>query len=129
ENGTAGDFAGCLSFWTRANGGSTTERARISSAGNLLIGSTTDNGTDKLQVTGSAIVTAATNVTKSVVTTDATQTLTNKTINAANNTITLPNVGPGAGTYTVGAKLTGGGVNGTITLDAQGRITAITQAT
>lgn len=37
--------------------------------------------------------------------------------------------GPGAGTYTVGLKLTGGGVNGTITLDAQGRITAIQQAT
>jgi hypothetical protein len=44
-------------------------------------------------------------------------------------TISLPNVGPGAGTYTVGAKLTGGGTNGTITIDAQGRITAITQAT
>lgn len=36
--------------------------------------------------------------------------------------------GAGAGTYTVGLKLTGGGNNGTITLDAQGRVTAITQA-
>ena len=38
-------------------------------------------------------------------------------------------VGPGAGTYTVGAKLTSGGHNGTITIDANGRITAIQTAT
>ncbi len=38
-------------------------------------------------------------------------------------------VGPGAGTYTVGAKLTGGGQNGTITLDEQGRVTAVQPAT
>lgn len=52
-------------------------------------------------------------------------------VNAVTNTITisLSNVGPGAGTYTVGAKLTGGGTNGTITIDAQGRITAISPAT
>lgn len=37
--------------------------------------------------------------------------------------------GPGAGTYTVGLKLTGGGVNGTITINADGVITAIQQAT
>jgi len=43
-------------------------------------------------------------------------------------TISLPITGPGAGTYTVGAKLTGGGNNGTITIDTEGRITAITQA-
>lgn len=42
---------------------------------------------------------------------------------------TLVNTGPGAGTYTVGLKLTGGGVNGTITIDNEGRITAIQQAT
>lgn len=42
---------------------------------------------------------------------------------------TLKNTGPGAATYTVGLKLTGGGVNGTITLDAQGRVTAVQQAT
>ena len=41
----------------------------------------------------------------------------------------LPPVGPGAGTYTVGLKLTGGGTNGQITIDSQGRITAITPAT
>jgi len=42
---------------------------------------------------------------------------------------TLKNTGPGAGTYVVGFKLTPGGTNGTITIDAQGRITAITPAT
>lgn len=41
----------------------------------------------------------------------------------------LKNKGPGAGTYVVGAKLTPGGVNGLITLDAQGRVVAITPAT
>jgi hypothetical protein len=41
----------------------------------------------------------------------------------------LPPVGPGAGTYTVGLKLTSGGSNGQITIDSQGRITAITPAT
>lgn len=34
-------------------------------------------------------------------------------------------VGPGAGTYVVGAALTVDGNQGTITLDAQGRVTAI----
>ena len=42
---------------------------------------------------------------------------------------TLKSVGPGAGTYTVGARLTPTGTDGTITLDAQGRVTAVTQAT
>lgn len=51
------------------------------------------------------------------------------TIGLTTITVSLPSVGPGAGTYTVGFKLTGGGVNGTITLDAQGRVTAVQQAT
>ena len=37
--------------------------------------------------------------------------------------------GPGAGTYIVGAPLTIGGKQGTITIDAFGRVTAIQQAT
>jgi len=41
----------------------------------------------------------------------------------------LPNVGPGAGTYIVGYRLTPTGNDGTITLDAQGRITGVQQAT
>lgn len=40
-----------------------TERMRLSSAGNLLIGTTTDNGVDKLQVNGSAKFTAITPLT------------------------------------------------------------------
>ena len=36
--------------------------------------------------------------------------------------------GPGAGTYTIGAKRTIGGKAGTITIDNQGRITKIQQA-
>lgn len=43
--------------------------------------------------------------------------------------ISLPNVGPGPGTYVTGLKLTGPGTNGSITIDAEGRITAVTQAT
>lgn len=43
--------------------------------------------------------------------------------------LTLANSGVTAGTYITGAKLTGGGVNGSITVDAKGRITAITAAT
>jgi hypothetical protein len=45
-----------------------------------------------------------------------------------NINISLPHVGPGAATYTTGLKLTVGGNNGTITLDAFGRVTAVTQA-
>ncbi len=43
--------------------------------------------------------------------------------------LTLKNTGPGAGTHVVGLKLTGGGTDGSITIDAQGRVTAITDAT
>jgi len=40
ENGTAGDYASYLAFSTRVKGGSVTERARIDSSGNLLLGAT-----------------------------------------------------------------------------------------
>ena len=40
ENATAGDYAGYLQFSTRANGGNNTERMRIDSSGNLLVGKT-----------------------------------------------------------------------------------------
>jgi hypothetical protein len=42
-----------LTVWTNQ-----AERLRVTSAGNLLVGTTTDNLTDKLQVNGSAIATA-----------------------------------------------------------------------
>jgi hypothetical protein len=43
--------------------------------------------------------------------------------------LAVARVGPGAGTYVVGAKLTPAGQNGTITIDDQGRVTAVQQAT
>ncbi len=42
---------------------------------------------------------------------------------------TLKAFGPGAGTYVTGLKLTGGGTDGTITIDANGRVSAISPAT
>lgn len=51
-----GFLAGALYFAT-----GTTEDARFSSAGNLIIGTTTDNTTDKLQVTGSTRATGIVN--------------------------------------------------------------------
>jgi len=40
ENGTAGNTAGYLAFGTRPNAGNMTERMRIDSSGNLLVGAT-----------------------------------------------------------------------------------------
>lgn len=40
ENTTSGNYGGMLAFYTRTNGGSDTERARIDSSGNLLVGTT-----------------------------------------------------------------------------------------
>jgi hypothetical protein len=64
-NATAGnisilnDFAsGNINF---AAGGASTAQATLFSTGNFAVGSTTDNGTDKLQVTGSAKITLPVN--------------------------------------------------------------------
>lgn len=40
ENTTSGNYGGMLAFYTRPNGGGDTERARIDSSGNLLVGLT-----------------------------------------------------------------------------------------
>jgi hypothetical protein len=40
ENTTSGNYGGMLTFYTRPNGGSDTERARIDSSGTLLVGCT-----------------------------------------------------------------------------------------
>ena len=52
ENTTDGDFGGKLAFYTRANGGSDTERARIDSSGRLGIGRTPSISNSKLEVGG-----------------------------------------------------------------------------
>jgi hypothetical protein len=43
ENLTSGDYAGAMSFQTRSNGGSPTERMRITSGGNVGIGTASPN--------------------------------------------------------------------------------------
>ena len=45
ENGTAGNYASALTFQTRANGAGTQEQLRISSAGNVGIGTTSPGST------------------------------------------------------------------------------------
>jgi hypothetical protein len=45
ENTTSGNFAGMLAFYTRANGGSDTERMRITSGGALLVNTTSTTNT------------------------------------------------------------------------------------
>jgi hypothetical protein len=57
---TSGNTA--LIFNTTQSGVGSTEKARITNTGNLLVGSTTDSG-EKLQVTGTAKITGAANIT------------------------------------------------------------------
>jgi hypothetical protein len=52
ENGTAGNFAGYFAITTRPNGGSLTERMRIDSSGNLLVGTTSQIRSGVLSVSG-----------------------------------------------------------------------------
>ncbi|MFY7885069.1 MAG: hypothetical protein ACOVOV_09525, partial [Dolichospermum sp.] len=52
ENTTDGNYAGALAFYTRANGGASSEKMRITSGGELLINTTSDAGDYKLQVNG-----------------------------------------------------------------------------
>jgi hypothetical protein len=47
ENATDGNFAGYMAFHTRANGGSTTERMRIDSSGNVLMGTTSTSSSTR----------------------------------------------------------------------------------
>jgi len=56
DNATSGEFGGSLAFYTRANGGSNTEKIRIDSSGNVGVGtsspSTYANGFAPVLVTG-----------------------------------------------------------------------------
>ena len=59
ENSTSGDYAGYLSFETRPNGGIFTEQMRVSSAGNVGIGTTSPVGLLHVQgacVTGDTLI-------------------------------------------------------------------------
>jgi len=53
DNSSTSEFGASLIFKTRGASTSPLERMRISSSGNLLVGTTTDNGVDTLQVNGS----------------------------------------------------------------------------
>jgi hypothetical protein len=57
ENGTSGNFAGYLAFYSRANGSAPAERMRIDSSGNVGIG--TNSPADKLNVVGNIRTTAS----------------------------------------------------------------------
>ena len=59
ENGTSGDYAGYLGFGTRVHTGAVTERARINSAGYMLLGYTSSNGAYRLQVNSQIFATSA----------------------------------------------------------------------
>ena len=76
-NKTAGDISILNDFATGniklGAGGSSTAQMTLTSTGNLLLGSTTDNGTDKLQITGSAKINA-TNTGNPALTVTGTQT-------------------------------------------------------
>lgn len=60
ENGTDSDAGSVLRFFTRTNAATVAERMRVTSAGYLLIGYTTSNGTFPLQVNGQIFATNAT---------------------------------------------------------------------
>jgi hypothetical protein len=61
ENTTDGDGKGFLSFWTNTSLSSPSEKARLTSTGNLLIGTTTDiSGTGGLHVAGTATASTTT---------------------------------------------------------------------
>ena len=55
ENGTSNNYAGALTFQTRANGANLTEQVRIDSSGNLAVG--TSSPSAKLHVVGDGLLT------------------------------------------------------------------------
>jgi hypothetical protein len=54
ENATSANYAGYLSFLTETSAGSLTERARIDSSGNLLVGTTTSTNEGKVRIVQTA---------------------------------------------------------------------------
>jgi hypothetical protein len=53
----AGANGGDLSIWSKATGSSVSEKMRVFGSGNVAIGTTTDDGTNRLQVAGSVAAT------------------------------------------------------------------------
>lgn len=60
---TATNRGGVISFTTKADGGGLTEAARITNTQRMLLGTTTDDGVNKLQVNGSIAMAPATTTT------------------------------------------------------------------
>jgi hypothetical protein len=66
ENGTGGNFDGYLAFGTNNTSTGVVERMRLDSSGNLLVGTTTANGTGiTVQSSGNTIWTTSTSVSQS----------------------------------------------------------------
>ena len=112
ENTTSGNFAGMLAFYTRANGGSDTERMRITSGGDVAINTTTANS--KLHVAGSLRLPL---VTKSATyTLDATDYTVGFDCTGANRTANLPDATTCSGRIYVIYQFGGGSTYG-VTID------------
>ena len=58
ENATSGNYAGYMAFYTETSGGSLTERMRIDSSGNLLVGTNVADGIKGLSVKPSTYATS-----------------------------------------------------------------------
>ena len=60
ENGTSGNYSGYLALATRVNGGSSTEKLRITSAGDVLVGKTAVGvGTDGVELRANGLLSAS----------------------------------------------------------------------
>jgi hypothetical protein len=116
ETSATNSNGGALRFLTRADAGSLAERMRITSGGNVLIGTTSDNGS-RLQVAGSV---ATPHTTKS---SNYTLDATDYTVGfdcASNRTATLPDATTCAGRiYVIYQYNTGSGTR-SVTLDGNG---------
>ena len=73
ENATTGNNAGAMIFKTQPNGGTLTERMRINSSGNVLVGQTSAGNGGNLAVYGSISIGTTTSGTQSSMAKDTTQ--------------------------------------------------------
>jgi hypothetical protein len=103
ENATDGNFAGYMSFRTYTHAGSFSERMRITSSGNVLIGTTTDNGA-KFQVSGEGTFSASVRANKftSIASSSYTNDFVNTNIGTVGQTVGI-RFGYDGSTYNKGA--------------------------